>query len=66
MSREVLFEMTRLGNCVKVCAIDTETLVEVSIIGPVAANPVYLRRTALRKLQYVLAKRGAAKVNTVV
>jgi len=67
MSREVLFEMTRLGNCIKVTAIDTETMVEVSIVGPVVASPVYLKRTALRKLQYVLAKRQAAKsVNTVV
>jgi len=61
MSREVLFEMTRIGNSVKVTAIDTTTMVEVSIVGTAAASAEHLKATALRKLQFVLAKRATEK-----
>lgn len=58
MSREVIFEFYRLGNSVKVSAVDTETLTEVSVVGPVTASEATLRNTALRKLEFVLAKRA--------
>lgn len=58
MSREVIFEFYRLGNSVKVSAVDTETLTEVSVVGPVTASEATLRNTALRKLQFVLSKRA--------
>ena len=60
MSREVLFEMTRIGNSVKVTALDSQTMIEVSIVGPATASPAHLRATALKKLEFVMARRGAS------
>jgi len=56
--REVLFEITRVGNCVKVTAFDTRTLVEVSMVASPAATEAHLKAAALRKLDYVLAKKA--------
>ena len=58
--REVILEFQRLGNVVKVTAIDSETLVEVSIMGPAYSTEEALKRAALDKLDYVLRKRGGA------
>lgn len=57
--REVLIEMHPIGNSVKVCAIDTVTGVEVSIIGDPRYGKVMLERNVLRKLEYVLKKKAA-------
>jgi phage head maturation protease len=57
-AREVLFEFTRIGNTVKVSALDTLTLVEVSVVGSPAAGEAQLKAAALRKLEYVLAKKA--------
>jgi hypothetical protein len=56
--REVILEFQRLGNAVKVTATDPETLVEVSILGPVRSSEAELTRAALDKLDYVLRKRA--------
>ena len=58
--REVLFEFSAVGNSVKVCAVDPETLVEATIIGPVSAGEETLKHAALQKLRYVLAKKRSA------
>lgn len=55
--REVILEFQAVGNSVKVTAIDSLTLVEVSIVGAASAGEETLKRTAIRKLEYVLAKR---------
>jgi hypothetical protein len=55
--REVLFEFRRIGNTVKVTALDTNTLVEVSIVGSAVAPVEHLKGMALKRLDYVLAKR---------
>jgi hypothetical protein len=55
-SREVLFEFRRVGNAVKVSAIDVETAIEISIVGDARAPQAQLKAVALRKLQYVLEK----------
>jgi len=54
---EVIIEFHQIGNSVKVSAIDPETLVEVSIVGPPSASDAMLKRTAIRKLECVLEKR---------
>ncbi|MGE5503198.1 MAG: DUF6898 family protein [Actinomycetota bacterium] len=54
--REVLFEFKRVGAYVQVRAIDTQTLVEVSVACPAKAGEQQMKMTALRKLEYVLAK----------
>ena len=56
--REFILEFQRLGNAVKVTAIDPETLVEVSLQGPAQASEAELRRAAIDKLTYVLRKQA--------
>lgn len=56
--RAVYFEMRRVGNYLKVSAIDSETATEVSVVGPAIGNQEMLKQTALKKLRYVLEKQG--------
>jgi hypothetical protein len=56
---DVIFEFVRIGGSVKVTAVDAATGVEVSIVGTTAASDTALKRVARRKLDYVIAKRGA-------
>jgi hypothetical protein len=58
--REVILEFQRIGNAVKVTAVDPETLIEVAIMGSTKASDDALAQTAIDKLNYVLAKRGRA------
>ena len=55
--REVIFEFVRVGNAVKVSAIDAATGTEVSIVGDPTVGEATLKRLAERKLEYVLARR---------
>ena len=56
--REVIIEMITIGNAVKVSAMDTKTLTEISIQGPVDASEKTLKENAIKRLQYVLKKKG--------
>ena len=56
--REVIIEFFPVGNVVKVSAMDTETLTEVSIQGPANAPQNVLKRNAVKRLEYVLRKKG--------
>ncbi len=53
---EVIIEFQQIGNAVKVSAVDPVSMVEVSIVGPPDAGEETLKRTAIRKLEYVLDK----------
>jgi hypothetical protein len=55
---DVIIEFYRVGAFVKVSAVDTATLIEVSIMGPPDAGEEALKRTVIRKLEYVLERRG--------
>lgn len=55
---EVYFEFTAVGSVMKVAAIDAETGIEVSVMGPASAAQADLERLALQKLKTRLAKRG--------
>ena len=55
----VIFEFITVGSYVKVSAIDAATGTEVSIVGAPTSGEAMLRRTALRKLEFVLAKKRA-------
>jgi hypothetical protein len=55
---EVIFEFTTVGRYVKVAAIDPQSGTEATITGPPDAGREALQALALRKLEYVLAKRG--------
>ena len=54
---EVIYELARVGSMVRVNAIDPATGTEITTFGPVSAGEEQLKRVALRKLEYVLAKR---------
>lgn len=56
--REVIFEFYPVGAFVKVTAMDTQSLTEISIQGPANAGQETLKRNALKRLEYVLKKKG--------
>jgi hypothetical protein len=56
--REVIFEFSPVGNIVKVSAMDTKTLTEISIQGPASASEELLKKNALLRLEYVMKKKG--------
>lgn len=56
--REVLIEFQQIGNTVKVTAVDPDSLIEVSIVGPGSAGREMLKRNAIKKLEYVLNKKN--------
>jgi hypothetical protein len=51
-----IIEFHRIGNAVKVTAMDPVTLTEVSMVGAPGAGETELTRLVVRKLEYVLAK----------
>jgi phage head maturation protease len=53
-----IIEFHRIGNAVKVTAMDPATLTEVSMVGAPGIGDADLTRLVVRKLEYVLAKRG--------
>ena len=57
--REVYVEFIVQGNFVKATAIDPVSGTEASIMGPVRAPRHTLSDAAIRKLKYVLEKKGA-------
>jgi hypothetical protein len=59
--QEVLFEFKQIGRSVKVTAIDARTGTEASIVGPAGGTDSELKRVALAKLQYVLAKQAGKR-----
>ena len=52
-----LIEMTRVGAFVRVCAIDTRTRVEVTMVGDPSQGEEMLKRLVAKKLRYVLNKK---------
>jgi hypothetical protein len=47
----VIFELRRVGAYAKMTAIETDTGVEVSVMGPATGHVEQLKRTALAKLK---------------
>ena len=58
MSREIIFEITRMGDYVKVSAVDPVTMVEVSVVGPSRGSIEAVKSVAVRKLRRAI-ERGA-------
>lgn len=56
--REVIIEFFNIGGIVKVTAMDTLTMTEISVQGPGSAGENTLKQNALRRLEYVLRKKG--------
>ena len=56
--REIIFEFLPVGNVVRVTAMDTKTLTEITIQGPVGTSEAILKLNAMKRLEYVLKKKG--------
>jgi hypothetical protein len=52
-----IIEYIQAGNSVKVTAIDPETMIEATIIGPTYRSQEELAKLAVQKLHYVLDKK---------
>ena len=57
-NREIIIEFANIGNIVRVSAMDSATLTEISIQGPKSAGEETLKRNAIKRLEYVLKKKG--------
>lgn len=55
--REIIIEFRPVGNAVRVAAMDTQSLTEISIQGPLGTTEETLKRNALKRLEYVLRKK---------
>ncbi len=56
--REIIIEIFPFRNIVKVSAMDVQSLTEISIQGPANASEEVLKRNAVKRLEYVLKKKG--------
>lgn len=56
--REIIIEFMTVGSIVKVSAIDSQSLTEISIQGPANAGKETLKYNAIKRLEYVLKKKG--------
>ena len=54
--RDVYVELIAQGNVVKATAIDSQTGIEATIVGPASAGRAALEAAAIRKLEYLLKK----------
>jgi len=57
--RDVLFEFHQVGGTVRVIAIDPISGVEATMVGSPKYGQEALKRIAIRKLRYVIAKRSS-------
>lgn len=57
-NREVIFEIGQHGNVARVVAIDTQTMTEISIQCPLSTPQSLMKSSALKRLEYVLRKKG--------
>lgn len=55
--KHIYFEIQSIGAYRKVTAVDPDTLVEVTVSGPVDGSVEEIKAVALKKLEYVLRKK---------
>ena len=59
--REIIIEFYPVGQYVRVSAMDARTLTEVSIQAPASASEEIMKYNALKRLEYVLRKKGVVE-----
>jgi len=57
-NREVIVEMTTVGHVARVTAMDVKSLTEIVISGPATTPESILKNNAIKRLEYVLKKKG--------
>lgn len=55
--REILFEFQRVGQALRITAIDAQSGTEIVMVGDPRYSQDMLKRMAARKLDYVLSKK---------
>ena len=55
-SSEYIIEFYRIGNLVKVTAIDTVTAIEAVVMCPTTVSQKDMKKLAVQKLEYLLRK----------
>lgn len=53
---QIIIEFYRVGNAVKVSAVDPVTMIEACIVGDPSRGEAALTRAAIQKLCYVMAR----------
>lgn len=56
--RSIIIEYLQVGSLVKVSAFDERSLIEASISGPANTPQNILQRNVIRRLEYVMRKKG--------
>lgn len=56
--REIIIEFTPVGQIMRVSVMDVKTLTEAVISGPANTPEPILKRNAIKRLEYVLRKKG--------
>ena len=56
---EVIFEFRQIGRQVRVVAVDPATNTEITMVGDPGAGKETLKRLAIRKLRYVIARNAS-------
>lgn len=57
-NREIIFEFFPVGNVVRVSAMDTRTMTEISIQCPARTPEALMKANAMKRLEFVLRKKG--------
>lgn len=59
----IIIEFHRVGAYVKVSAVEPRSLTEVSIVGAPQAGEAALKRAVIRKLDYVMKRKGSTPLD---
>ena len=59
-NNEIYFEIIPFGNNVRITAIDAATGTEAVTFGPAGVSVEILKKSALKKLDYILNKKGGS------
>lgn len=57
-NREIIIEYIPVGQIMRVSAMDTKSLTEIVVSGPVTTPQSILKANAMKRLEYVLKKKG--------
>jgi hypothetical protein len=58
---EIIIEIQRIGDILRVAAVDVATGTEVTFQAPISASRASIHRLAASKLRYVMTKAATAK-----
>ena len=61
---DILMEIQRIGNVLRVCAMDAETGTEVVFQAPAYVGKTEIKRLAASKLQYVMKKAAESELSS--